>query len=348
MLLARVIVFDVSAMPFPNPPQRMSSNNYYFYDHEACTFVEVRPSKRRRWIQTGVVACIVLALTTVGSLAISSNITSPDEIAQRQEIDALRDQLAASNNRISSFSEELESIADKDREIYRAVLGTEAISEDEFQAGVGGSRNDDFDRYNGPTRDLLRQTSNSFDRLERQFALQTRSFEELEDLAIQHRDVLRQQPAILPLRNARLTSGFGSRFHPILRTTRMHSGVDFPTPRGTPIYATGDGVISFVGSKSGYGNVVEVNHPIAGRQTRYAHLTRAAEGIHVGVSVRRGQIIAYSGNTGLSTGPHLHYEVRRLDDGQALNPVATFVPGVSAREYQELLIAAGQETASLD
>ncbi len=335
-------------MPFPNPPQRMSSNNYYFYDHEACTFVEARPNKRRRLIQTGVVAALVITLTAAGSLLISSNITTPDEIAQRQEIDALRGQLTASNNQLSTFSEELESISDKDREIYRAVLGTEPISEEEFQAGVGGSRNDDYDRFNGPTRDLLRQTSDSFDRLERQFALQTRSFEELEGLASRHHDVLRQQPAILPLRNARLTSGFGSRFHPILGTTRMHSGVDFPTPRGTPIYATGDGVISFAGSKSGYGNVVEVDHPLAGRQTRYAHLTRAAEGIQVGTAVRRGQIIAFSGNTGLSTGPHLHYEVRRLEDGQALNPVATFVPGVSASEYQELLIAARQETASFD
>jgi murein DD-endopeptidase MepM/ murein hydrolase activator NlpD len=128
----------------------------------------------------------------------------------------------------------------------------------------------------------------------------------------------------------------------------MHSGVDFPTPRGTPIYATGDGEISFVGSKSGYGNVVEVDHPLAGRQTRYAHLSRAAEGVRVGAPVRRGQVIAYSGNTGLSTAPHLHYEVRRLGDGQALNPVATFVPGVSASEYQKLLIAARQETASFD
>ena len=326
----------------------MSSNSYFYYDHEACTFIEVQPSKRRWLVHAGVVAGLVLVFTTVGTWVVSNNITTPDEIAQRQEIEVLRSELTVANNSLSTFSNKLETLAETDREIYRAVLGTEPISEDEFQVGVGGARNGDFDRFSGPTRDLLRQTNDTFDRLERQFALQTRSFEELESLAAEHQDVLRQQPAILPLRNARLTSGFGIRFHPILRTRRMHNGVDFPTPRGTPIYATGDGEISFVGSKSGYGNVVEVDHPLAGRQTRYAHLSRAAEGVHVGTPVRRGQIIAYSGNTGLSTAPHLHYEVRRLSDGQALNPVVTFVPGVSASEYQELLIAARQETASFD
>lgn len=326
----------------------MSRNSYYYYDHEACTFVEVQPSKRRWLTQVGVVAVLVVALTAASTFVVSSNISTPDEIAQRQEIDALRGQLTTANSSLSTFSEQLQSLAETDREIYRTVLGTEPISEDEFQVGVGGSRNTDFDRFTGPTRDLLRQTSDTFDRLERQFALQTRSFEELENLAVEHQHVLRQQPAILPLQNARLTSGFGNRFHPILRTRRMHAGVDFPTPRGTPIYATGDGEISFVGSKSGYGNVIEIDHALAGRQTRYAHLSRAAAGIQVGMQVTRGQVIAYSGNTGLSTAPHLHYEVRRLDDGEALNPVATFVPGVSAGEYQELLQAARQETASFD
>ncbi len=333
---------------FPTRQLPMSSNAYYYYDHEACAFVQVRPDRRRLLVKTGLVAALVLVLSSVGTWVASRNMTTPEEIAQRQEIDALRGQLSASNTRLSAFSEQLETLAQTDREIYRTVLGTEPISEDQFQVGVGGSRNDVFDRFTGPTRDLLRQTSDTFDKLERQLALQTRSFEELEELATERQEILREQPAILPLRNARLTSGFGNRYHPILHTVRMHAGVDFPTPRGTPVYATGDGEISFVGSKSGYGNVVEIDHPLADRQTRYAHLSSAAAGISAGTHVRRGQVIAYTGNTGLSTAPHLHYEVRRLEDGEALNPVATFVPGVSAAEYQELLVSALQETASFD
>ena len=161
--------------------------------------------------------------------------------------------------------------------------------------------------------------------------------------------MLRQQPAILPLRGARLTSGFGMRYHPILRVSRMHAGVDFPTPTGTPLYATGDGRVSFVGTRSGYGNVIEIEHPLAGKLTRYAHLSRVADGVRVGATVARGETVAYSGNTGLSTAPHLHYEVRRLDEARTpVDPVATFVPDVTPAQYRELLDAARSQTMSFD
>lgn len=326
----------------------MPDNKYYYYDHEACTFVEVEPSKKKFLVQGAIMASLVVLFTVTGLWIFSRTITTPNEIAQRQEIAALQNQLVSANDRLSAFSDELQDLAETDRELYRTVLGSEPISEDEFQVGVGGARSDEYTRFSGPTASLLRETSETFDRLERQFSLQTRSYEELADIARSRKAELDQQPAILPLRNARLTSGFGNRFHPILRTVRMHSGVDFPTPVGTPIYVTGDGEVTFVGSRSGYGNVVEVTHPLAGRKTRYAHLSRAAAGITAGSIVSRGQMIAYSGNTGLSTAPHLHYEVRRLSDDEPLNPVVTFVPGVSASEYQELLTAASQETSSFD
>jgi len=324
----------------------MPKNSYFYYDHEACTFVEVQPNKARWLIRGGLVAALALVFATVGVWIASVTGTSPLELAQEQEIEALRDHLATANARLTSFSDQLEALSEHDRELYRTVFEADPISEDEFALGVGGARTDDFDRFAGPTADLLRTTSDTFDRLERQLQLQTRSFEELERLARSRRAEIRQQPAILPLRGARLTSGFGMRRHPILRTVRMHAGVDFPAPSGTPIYATADGEVAFVGTRGGYGNVVEITHPLANRLTRYAHLSRPV--VEPGDPVSRGQLIAYSGNTGLSTAPHLHYEVRRLADDEPLNPVATFVPGVSAREYQELLEAAREETASFD
>lgn len=326
----------------------MPKNSYYYYDHEACTFKEVEPSKTRWVVQAGIVLVLAFAFTAAGVWTISTTRTSPTELAQQEEIDVLQNQLATANSRLTSFSDRLEQLSETDRELYRTVLNADPISEDEFQVGVGGSRGEDYNRFSGSTAHLLREASDTFDRLERQFTLQTRSFEELERLAREREDVIKQQPAILPLRNARLTSGFGMRYHPILRRVRLHAGVDFPTAVGSPIYATGDGTVAFTGSRSGYGNVLEINHPRAGRKTRYAHLSRMAPGIRPGVEVHRGQLVAYSGNTGLSTAPHLHYEVRRLSDDEPLNPVATFVPGVSAGEYQELLQAAQAETASFD
>ena len=327
----------------------MPDNSFFYYDHDNCTFVKVEPSRKGLWLKVGAVLCLSLMLSAVGVGVLSQVVTSPAEVAQAEEIEALRGQLASANSRLTSFSEELEDLAETDREIYRTVLVAEPISEDEFQMGVGGAKDGRFARYSTPTAQLLTQTSATFDRLERQMTLQSQSYEELRSLASERDAVLRQQPAILPLKNARLTSGFGMRYHPILRVSRMHAGVDFPTPVGTPLYAAGDGRVSFVGTRGGYGNVVEVEHALAGKMTRYAHLSRVAEGVRVGAAVRRGQVVAYSGNSGLSTAPHLHYEVRRLDAEQTpLDPVTTFVPDVTPAQYRELLAAARSPTISFD
>ncbi|WP_412068437.1 M23 family metallopeptidase [Rubrivirga sp. IMCC43871] len=327
----------------------MADNRFFFYDHDACTFVEVEPSRKGLWLKAGAVLCLSLVLSAVGVGVLSNLMTSPAEVAQAEEIDALRGQLASAHSQLTGFSEELEELAETDREIYRTVLNAEPISEDEFQLGVGGASDDRFARFSTPTAELLTETAETFDRLERQLELQSRSYDEIRSLATDRDAVLRQQPAILPLKGARLTSGFGMRFHPILRVSRMHAGVDFPTPVGTPLYAAGDGTVSFVGTKGGYGNVIEVDHPLAGKVTRYAHLSRVADGVRVGSAVRRGQTVAYSGNTGLSTAPHLHYEVRLLNaERTPINPVATFVPDVTPAQYRELLEAARSQTISFD
>ena len=327
----------------------MPDNRYFYYDHDACTFVEVEPSRKGLWLKAGAVLCLSLVLSAVGVGLLSSVFTSPVEVAQAEEIEALRGELASTHAQLTSFTDELEELAETDREIYRTVLNAEPITEDEFQLGVGGAEDTRFARFSTPTATLLTETAETFDRLERQLELQSRSYAELRALSSDRDAVLRQQPAILPLKGARLTSGFGMRYHPILRVSRMHAGVDFPAPTGTPLYATGDGRVSFVGTRGGYGNVIEIEHPLAGKMTRYAHLSRVADGVRVGTLVRRGQTVAYSGNTGLSTAPHLHYEVRRLDAQKTpLNPVATFVPDVTPSQYRELLAAARSQTVSFD
>ncbi len=329
----------------------MPQNRYFYYDHEACTFVEVQPG-RAHWIARGAVAAALLAsFATAGTLYFSDAVTTPHELAQRDEIEALRTELAGANTRLTAFSDEIAELARTDRELYRTVLNAEPISEDEFRMGVGGAADHRFDRYSAPSSQLLRRSTETLDRLERQIRLQTRSYEELMRIAQDREEELSEQPAILPIRGGRLTSGFGMRYHPILHVTRLHAGVDFPTAVGTPIYATGDGVVSFAGDRAGYGHVLEIDHRLVGRRTRYAHLSRLAEGVRPGTRVTRGQLVAFSGNTGLSTAPHLHYEVRRMNgDGTdtPVDPVGTFVPGVGAREYQRLVAAARAETISFD
>ena len=136
-----------------------------------------------------------------------------------------------------------------------------------------------------------------------------------------------------PVDGARITSGFGMRMHPILGYTRMHKGIDFAAPTGTPVMAAGSGTVTFAGVQSGYGNFVLVNHG-NGYSTAYAHLLRFASGIHPGMRVRQGQTIAYVGATGEATGPHLHYEIR-INNVQ-VNPMKVKVAGGQQLQGKEL------------
>lgn len=146
--------------------------------------------------------------------------------------------------------------------------------------------------------------------------------------------MLAQLPALMPA-NGRIVSGFGMRYHPILRVRKVHAGIDILLRQGTPVYASGDGIVREAAYSSTYGNYVEIEHPKAGYTSRYAHLSEFASGLKVGKTVTRGEQIALSGNTGRSTGPHLHYEVRGKD-GQALDPIAFVAPTLSPQQYRAL------------
>ena len=141
-----------------------------------------------------------------------------------------------------------------------------------------------------------------------------------------------------PVDGARISSGFGSRFHPILGYTRMHKGVDFAVPTGTPVMAAGAGTVEFMGWANGYGNFVKINHG-SGFSTGYAHLSRFAPGMRRGARLRQGQVFAYSGMTGMATGPHLHYEISI--NGTQVNPLTVkiaqgrMLSGRLLREFQE-------------
>lgn len=325
----------------------MAPNRFFYYDHERCAFVEVEPSRKAFWLKAGAVFAMALVLSAVGVGLLSQVVTSPAEVAQQAEIEALRTHLEEANDRLATYSDQMAELAETDRELYRTVLHADPITADQFQMGTGGAEADRFGRFSAPTATLLRRTSATMDRLEGQVALQSRSYAQLRRLAGRRDATLRQQPAILPIVDGRLTSGFGMRYHPVLHVHRMHAGVDFAVRTGTPVVATGDGEVRFVGTQGGYGTVVEVAHPRAGVFTRYAHLSAAQ--VREGDPVRRGQTIALSGNTGLSTAPHLHYEVRKLDGAQTpVNPVQTFVPGVSPRQYREIVAAARAQTLSFD
>lgn len=325
----------------------MSKNRYYHYDHETCSFVEVKPKRTRVYAQLTALGVGALVLATVFTLALDRMMESPQELALQEENQALQQQLDLAGQRIDDFAADLKELSATDQTLYRLLLQADPISEDVRQVGVGGSDPyEQFDRFSASTSSLLKTTTQKLDQLERQLSLQNTSYRELAKLARDQERWLNQMPAIMPT-DGRVTSFFGMRNHPILKIVKMHPGVDIPVPRGSAVYATGDGVVEKAGYTSGYGLRVLIQHPIAGYKTLYAHLSKIPPHMTPGRLVKRGEQIALSGNTGLSVAPHVHYEVQDLD-GRKLNPIRFFAPSMTPQQYKLLLAASKSTSVSLD
>ena len=214
-------------------------------------------------------------------------------------------------------------------------------------AGVGGS-----ERYKKLLEEGLRQeelilsTVSKIDVLKKRMYIQTKSYDEIIALAKRKNEMLANTPAIQPIENKklkRMASGFGMRIHPIYKVRKMHTGCDFTARTGTPIYATGDGVVKSVDKKyGGYGKKVIIDHGF-GYQTLYAHMSKF--NVKVGQKVKRGEVIGFVGNTGASTAPHLHYEV--IYKGKKVNPVHYFFNDLDEGQYEEILELASRENQSL-
>ncbi len=324
------------------------SQQKYYYDPETCSFVEVE-ERSTNWTRRGVVtgvSALVLAVFLAWVMD-AQWITTPDEVALRAENEALQEQLSQANDRMSGFADRLDALAEADRELYRTLLQAEPISNDVRQMGIGGTDPyAAYDQFDQRTSTLLRETAQTLDQLERQMSLQTSSFRELKQMAAQRQQRLRQLPALRPA-DGTIISGYGMRMHPTLGVRKMHAGVDILLETGSPVVAPGDGVVKRTGRSSTYGRYVEIEHEAAGYITRFAHLSEIPYRVRRGRSVTRGDTIAFSGNSGRSTGPHLHYEVMD-EQGRTLNPVRFFAPDMTPSEYQQLVAQSEQSSASID
>ena len=219
---------------------------------------------------------------------------------------------------------------------------------------TGGT--DRYARYKGArTSTITLETMQRLDSLERALYSQSKSFDQIETLAKQKKEMLAAVPSIQPINNkdlTRIASGFGMRMHPVYHIPKMHTGIDMTADVGTEIYAAGDGVVEKVDWMGGYGKIVIVDHGF-GYKTYYAH----CHGFNVkeGQKVMRGEVIAYVGNTGVSTGPHLHYEVRKkvLDPSsnryyfKPVDPVHYFFNDLTPEEYERVIEIASKATYAL-
>lgn len=319
----------------------------YYYDTETCKYERVRTT-------TGDVIFNflgILALTmvlSVGMLFIySSYFESPRELLLRNELKELEFYYKNLSTKVQEMNSIVAEIEQRDDNIYRSVLGAEPIDASVRNGGTGGA-----DRYAEirnkkiANKDMILTLSQSVDKLRHKLYIESRSQDELVQLARDKENLYAAIPAIRPLKGndiERLSSGFGMRIHPVYKVKKMHQGMDFASSIGTPIYATADGTVQKVDfSFSGYGKMVEINHGF-GYMTRYAHMHGFA--VYRGQKVKRGELIGYVGNTGLSTAPHLHYEVHV--NGSAVNPVYYFFNDLNAEDYEKILRLAAIENMSL-
>ena len=259
---------------------------------------------------------------------------SPSEKELRIENTRLLAQYNVLSHRLDEAMGVMQDIQQRDDNLYRVVLQADPVSDAVRKAGYGGTN-----RYEQlrdmANADLVINTTQKLDMLNRQLYIQSKSFDEVVDLCKNHDEMLKCIPAIMPVSNKNLkktASGYGVRIDPIYKTAKFHAGMDFSANIGTPVYATGDGTVVKAGWETGYGNLIQVDHGF-GYVTWYAHLSKYK--VRPGQKVVRGEVIGEVGNTGKSTGPHLHYEVHVK--GKVQNPVNYYFMDLSAEDYDKMI-----------
>jgi murein DD-endopeptidase MepM/ murein hydrolase activator NlpD len=272
---------------------------------------------------------------------------SPKEAQLKKENKELQFYYDMMEKEMDNVEKVLASLQERDDDVYRSIMGAEPIPNSIRSAGVGGT-----ERYKNIIESKLEREKlildmvTEMDKVKKQMYIQSKSYDEILDMAKDKEKMLASIPAIQPIPNKelnRLASGFGMRMHPILKVMRMHEGCDFSAPRGTPIYATGDGeVVRVQTTFGGFGKLVVIDHGY-GFITKYAHMSDF--NVKKGDKVKRGDCIGFVGTTGTSTAPHLHYEIHK--DGDVIDPVHYFYQDVTDAEYEKLLELASLENQSL-
>ena len=270
-------------------------------------------------------------------------ISSPKERSLQREVAQYKRQTRMLSDRIERAEKVLENIEERDDALYRTIFESAPISESERRSGLGGvERYAELEGYDNS--ELLLATTKRVDNLTKRLYVESQSLDEIYEMARNKNERMAAMPAIMPVSKTKgkVVSGYGMRFHPILKYRRQHNGIDITARQGTPIYATGDGVVREAGRNmqgySGYGIVAVIDHGF-GFQTLYAHMNTV--NVRVGQHVKRGEQIGTVGSTGMSTGSHLHYEV--MLNGNKVDPIYYFSGDLTPAEYEEVLELARQE-----
>ena len=307
---------------------------YYIYNPKTRTYDRIYPTVRQRALSILRRLFVGMGLGAGSFIILLWVFGSPSEKELRIENSRLLAQYNVLSHRLDEAMGVMQGIQQRDDNLYRVVLQADPIPEAVRKAGYGGTSRYELleDMANA---DLVVNTTQKLDMLNRQLYIQSKSFDEVVDLCKSHDKMLDCIPAIMPVANKNLkqtASGYGKRIDPVYKTVKFHAGMDFSANIGTPVYATGDGTVVKAGWETGYGNLIRIDHGF-GYVTWYAHLNKYK--VKVGQKVVRGEVIGEVGNTGKSTGPHLHYEVHVK--GKVQNPVNYYFMDLSAEDYDKMI-----------
>ena len=311
-----------------------SRKTYYRYNPNTLDYERVYPSAKDRIFSVLRHLSTGIAFGIATFFVMMYVIDSPRESQLQKENRLLQTQYEVLDLRLNNAMDILDDIQQRDENLYRAIFQAESIPESIRKSGFGGTN-----RYKqlmeASNSELVVSTTRKMDMLRKQLYVQSNSLEELIEMGKNQEERMKCIPAIQPISNKDLkqtASGYGMRIDPIYRTPHFHSGMDFSAKIGTDIYATGDGKVVYSAWKQGYGNCVIIDHGY-GFKTLYGHMSKYK--VRVGQRVTRGQVIGEVGNTGKSTGPHLHYEV--IVRGRYDNPAKYYYMDLTPEEYDRMI-----------
>ncbi len=319
----------------------------YYYDSETLSYRKVERKRGRtiRKISLFIGASLIMgALLTIA--VFNFGLDTPKERRLERENANLQLQYSLLESKMDVASKVLENIQERDNEIYRVLLDANPIPNEVRTAGFGGvNRYQNLEGFDNS--EMIISSTKRIDQITKQLVIQSKSLDEIAKLTEDKEKLLAAIPAIQPVSNedlTRMASGFGYRTDPFTKKRKKHWGMDFTAPRGTPVYATGDGKVTRAdASAAGYGKHIRIEHGY-GYQSLYAHLSKY--NVKKGQKVKRGDLIGFVGSTGRSEAPHLHYEI--FKDGNKINPIHFYYGKLSAAEFYELLEQSQQENQSLD
>ena len=314
----------------------------FTYNPETCKYEPIVVTGKKFSRQVFSFLSISFVLGAIGLIVFNQKYPYRDETLLQEENQSLKVQWRVLNNKLERTSIALTNLEQADDQNYRVILDLDPLPQSVREAGVGG-RESESASISYP---LIRLAYEKIEKLKNRLDIEIQSFNKLNKELSDKEKMWAARPAIQPVSNEdlkHLHTLFGMRFHPLLGFVRPHKGLDFTAPKGSPVYATGDGKVEYAEYSDSFGQVVYLNHGYS-FQTRYAHLTKFI--VSKGETVKRGQVIGFVGNSGLSVSDHLHYEV--LYEGIQINPINFFQRDLSNKEYEKLIEVGSRETISLD